>query len=345
MAEGRLPEEFSVCNRQPPRFPKNLIVMLPIISKLFVAVRFLASDVKRRNPWWLSARIAFSHRRLERLNVGRWTFPVLVLLSCLAAHPVRAQHIHVQTAFTASTGWDLFWYDFESGPFPADYFTQPLPSSARGQIPDDPALTNVLGVAGSPVWTLPQFEASGLPALGLGAQGSADALAGGTIQLRLASFSGPGEFALHSSGAFGETTVYMATKDGLSSADAIGLVFPGGHVHANWSFTRPGAYELGFRAYGIVVATGQPTNSAVTVFRFRVADLKRPMIQVERTDDRQAVRLRVLAEAQTPLRLDVSSNAVDWTPWTNLWLPSTEWSVHVTNLPSLRFFRAVHTLP
>lgn len=323
-----------MCNRQPPRFHQPLVVMLPNSSE----TRTVAADVRRRNPQWPSVRTASPRRPLH-------AFHCLVLLASFALVSARAQHIHVQAAFTQAAGWDLFWYDFESGAFPADVFAQPLPSAALGRIPDDSALTNALGPAGSPVWTLPQFEANGLPSLGLGAQGSAGALVGGSLQLRLATFSGPGHFALHSAGTFGETTVHIATKDGLSETDALGLIFPGGHVHANWSFTRPGEYQLGFQARGLAASTGQPTNSAVTVFRFRVAGLQPPVLQIEPLPASPGYRLRTLAEPRTPLRIDVSTNGVAWTAWTNLWTSGPEWTADVPGNAPIRFFRALHPIP
>jgi surface-anchored protein len=254
-----------------------------------------------------------------------------------------AQHLHLQAQFQTGSGWSLFWHDFDAGAFPADAFTQPLGADSRQRMVAVPALNDALVPPDHAVWTLPQFATGDLPSLGLGTQGTAGTLAGGTLRMRLATFAGPGAFALHTSGTFGETTVLIATRDGLDATDAVTLGFPGGHEHANWSFTRPGLYELGFVAEGTLASTGQPTNSAVTVFRFRVVEPVPPRLTILRSAGQ--VVLSAESEPNLPLRLD---SAVEPGAWS---LGSVHWSVNGllswTNSASdpVRFFRLSVPLP
>jgi surface-anchored protein len=265
------------------------------------------------------------------------------LLFAWTSSVAQAQHLHVQVQFNTASGWSLFWQDFDSGPFPADAHTQPLGTAARRRMVADPALTDVLVGADHAVWTLPQFDEPNLPSLGVGSQGTPGALVGGSLRLRLASFVGPGHFALHTSGTFGDTTVIMATQDGLDASDALAVSFPGGHIHANWSFTRPGLYELGFVAEATLASTGQPTNSAVTVFRFRVVEPAPPRLTIHREAERVVVTAE--AEPNLPLRLD---SAVEPDAWS---LGSLHWSANGllswTNSASApaRFFRVAIPLP
>ena len=307
--------------------------MKPFVLSVEAKSPSATADVGRRSGWGVGEMVA-SPRRLCLIG---W------LLFFWATDCARAQHLHVQVQFNTASGWSLFWQDFDAGAFPADAHTQPLGSVARRRMAADPALTNVLAAPDHAAWTLPQFDEPGLPSLGLGSQGAPGAFAGGSLRLRLASFTGPGHFALHTSGTFGETHVHMATRDGLDAGDALTLSFPGGHEHANWSFTRPGLYELGFVAEGTLASTGQPTNSSVTIFRFRVAEIAPPRLRIVEQGDRQIIVVE--SEANLPLRLETATELPHWSGVTNRWQMDPSWSW--TNIlgGSPRFFRVSHPLP
>lgn len=252
-----------------------------------------------------------------------------------------AQHIHIQTSYTTSAGWDVFWYDFDSGAFPAADYTPVVVAAARGRISHDSVLINALGAVGNPVWTLPQVQTPELPAFGIGTQGNGS-FAGGQIQLRLATFSGPGNFAIYTSGPFGEANLVLATRDGLNASDTIILSMPGGHLHVNWVFTRPGLYRLGWRAEGILAA-GLQTNSAVVSFQFRVADPAPPRLSLTLAGAFQ--RLTVETEGNLPLQLEATTNLTHWTALTNFWLQPIGWTWTNTATGPNRFYRAVNNFP
>lgn len=276
-------------------------------------------------------------------TVARRTFFLLLSLIALLS-TARAQHLHIQTSFTTAAGWDVFWHDFDSGDFSAADYTPRLTASMRQKIPALAALTNVLGRVGDPVWILPEAATASAPSIGFGTQGSG--LSGGQIRLRLASFSGPGDFAMFANDPFGDAQIYAATRDGLGPEDGVTLGYPGGHTHLNLAFSRPGLYRLGWRAEGTITVTGQATNSPTVVFSFLVAPPAAPRLRLLGTNAASGLLvLSVESEPGLPIRIDTSTNAAVWSPWTNLGPASADWSVTVTNLPPSQFFRAVHPIP
>lgn len=269
------------------------------------------------------------------------TTTIILLLKLLALAPGAAQHIHIQTSFSPSAGWNIFWYDFDAGAFPAGDFTQPVTKAARGQIPNDPVLTNALGTTGNPVWILPQVETSELPSLGLGTQGSGS-FVGGQISLRLVSFTGPGHLAIYTLDGFGGAQMLVTTRDGLSSADAIPQSFPAGHMHVNWAFTRPGLYQLGWRAEGTLTG-GTFTNSSVVNFQFQVTPPGPPILALTLTNGWQ--HLRVQCEGNLPLSVETSTNLTSWRVFTNLWSSASIWEFVSPAQPAPVFYRAGHYFP
>lgn len=265
----------------------------------------------------------------------------LGVLALILGFTAQAQHIHVQTAYTTAAGWDIFWYDFDSGSYAATDYVPVVISAARGQIPNNQVLTNALGAAGDPVWILPEVQAPALPFLGFGTQGQGSFL-GGQIRVRLATYSGPGHFAIYSFGPFGEVNLHIATRDGLAFSDALPLSYPGGHVHVNWAFTRPGLYELGLRTEGTLV-DGRFTNSTVTVFKFQVQAIEPPRLELSADNGWQ--KLRVATEGNVPLSVDISRNLTSWATLTNLWLRESVWTWTQPNSNANCFYRASHLTP
>jgi surface-anchored protein len=166
-----------------------------------------------------------------------------------------------------------------------------VPEVAAVQVPEDPRYTAFLGAAGTTLWILPQTQDPSLLFAGTSTENktsqtgwtgfgvSSDFLTRGVpsatfrnnqITLALADFSGPGDFHLYSTNAFGDPTVFFDTSDGLSLADSR-IFSAGNHVHFNWAFSEPGEYEVALQAFGTLNAGSQFTESDVTTFRFVVA--------------------------------------------------------------------------
>lgn len=296
----------------------------------------VAADVRKQSLRTATNDSASSYRRLRTFRAG-------LLGAWLAVFSVRAQHLHIQTSFTATTGWDVFWYDFDAGAFAAGDYSPTLTSSMRLAIPAMAGLTNALGHAGDPVWVLPEVQTPAAPSIGFGTQGSG--LSGGQVRLRLASFSGPGDFAMFGNGPFGDAQIHAATRNGLGQEDGLALNFPGDHTHLNLAFNRPGLYQLGWRAEGTLAATGQSTNSPVVIFSFQVAPPAAPRLRLETGPAPGSFILNVESETELPLRIDTSTDALQWTGLTNFWSTTSAATLLLTDTLDALFLRASHPIP
>lgn len=115
-------------------------------------------------------------------------------------------------------------------------------AAAAAPIPAAPGFA-FLGQAGLYVFILPQAEVGGLPFVGLNTEELDPATIAGDIQLELVSVEGPGAFFLYETDSFGQPQLLL---DGTTEpGDSLNLP-SGSHRHANWAFTQPGHYELGF---------------------------------------------------------------------------------------------------
>lgn len=160
---------------------------------------------------------------------------------------------------------------------------------AEVEIPDDFRYT-FLGAPGDTSWILPQSQDPALLYAGISTENKtsqsgwssdgvgssllvrgvpASVFNGNKVTLHLETFSGPGDFHLYSTDAFGNPTVYFDTADGLSSLDFRELT-PSNHVHFNWAFSEPGEYFVGLRASGTRVSGNLFLESDVTTFHFTV---------------------------------------------------------------------------
>jgi surface-anchored protein len=130
---------------------------------------------------------------------------------------------------------------------------------------------NFLGVsAGIPVWTLPEVEDVSKPFYGLGSEELVPAHFTGDLTFKLLSVvSAPvgGDFSLWRDDG-GSPLVRFATSDGVTGSDSF-LLTPGDHEHYNWSFTRPGVYELEFMVSGTHGVDG--FGSDTQTYTFEVA--------------------------------------------------------------------------
>ena len=160
--------------------------------------------------------------------------------------------------------------------------------ASKVEVPDDSRYA-FLGPEGREVYILPQTQEPDMLFLGtssenkttqLGWQGvgvasnllvrgfSTGTFSGNRVNLRLATFSGPGNFFLYSTNTFGDPTIIYNTANGLSLDDNR-QQSPGNHSHFNWAFTEPGEYTIGLRASATTV-NSVFTESDLTEFRFNV---------------------------------------------------------------------------
>ena len=117
-------------------------------------------------------------------------------------------------------------------------------------------------------WVLPQNQETGKLFLGIESQAFPSRLepwnpnqpakqassTGRWLRIRLVGMRGPagGQFSLFQ---FGSTApvVYMSTANGGIDLDDCVFVTSGAHDHFNWSFSKPGLYELDFRVASQVI--------------------------------------------------------------------------------------------
>ncbi len=132
-----------------------------------------------------------------------------------------------------------------------------------------------LGDSGDDVWILPQTETPGVLFLGFGAEEINPADFVGDITLSLVGVTGPGDFKLYQTDAFGAPTLYMDSSDGFVS-DSVSLS-PGGHAHYNLAFTAEGLYEVVFVASGVLNdGFNTPTASDPTTYHFGINQVPEP---------------------------------------------------------------------
>lgn len=162
--------------------------------------------------------------------------------------------------------------------------------AARVEVPDDPRYTDFLGPAGTSLWILPQGQETGVLYAGFSTENKASqtgwsgfgvtsplltrgvatgAFKNNQVTVSLVGFSGPGNFHLYSTDAFGNPTISFDTSNGLDFSDAR-IFTPGNHAHFNWAFSEPGEYALMLQASGTLEVGNELSESDVTTFRFVV---------------------------------------------------------------------------
>jgi surface-anchored protein len=157
-------------------------------------------------------------------------------------------------------------HDKTAGPVvqrdPGDVVLRALPAS-QTTVPSGPAYS-FLGAPGSPVWILPQTQNPSLLWPGWNTDDiPVGVFVGNSVKWALKSVSGPGQFALYTVGQFGAVNVLFNSSDGISGADELNVAVPS-HTHANWAFSAPGTYSVGFELSGNRVAGGSSTTGIVT---------------------------------------------------------------------------------
>lgn len=153
------------------------------------------------------------------------------------------------------------------------------------------AMFDFIGIGpGQPYWLLPQVERPQVLYLGtgteevdpddpaLGAYIETDPRVNNTdpfvwVRFELLGYVGPGHVAGWQNTDDGPL-VWFASSDGISSDDVI-LTVADSERHLNWSFTRPGIYDLRFRA-STRLADGSVLSSHEETFRFGVEAVPEP---------------------------------------------------------------------
>ncbi|GAA3685318.1 hypothetical protein GCM10022267_85130 [Lentzea roselyniae] len=132
-------------------------------------------------------------------------------------------------------------------------------SASKTTVPASSAYS-FLGSPGSPVWILPQSQASGILWPGFSTEGvPTGVLQGNSVTAKLISITGPADFSTYTTNAFGTPTVWFDSGNGLPDSRAVAV---NTHSHANWAFEAAGTYTLVFEvtattSAGTAVSTGQ----------------------------------------------------------------------------------------
>ncbi|GAA0621839.1 hypothetical protein HPO96_28760 [Kribbella sandramycini] len=138
---------------------------------------------------------------------------------------------------------------------------------AQIAVPNDPAYA-FLGAPGSPAWVLPQVQDPELLWPGIGSEEIASGVfTNDALKVTLVGVTGPADFSIFTTDAFGTPTRLADSGNGLP--DAINTT-AGGHLHANWAFEAAGTYKLKFKVSGTLAATGKKVTSTVATYTFKV---------------------------------------------------------------------------
>jgi len=254
-----------------------------------------------------------------------------------------ANHVHLQVAWRAD-GLVLGIYDFEAGSFAADAYPFIIGNAGMKLIPASAAFA-FLGEPGATFFALPQDENLNLPFLGIGVDNvSNGTFSGNQVNLRLTALAGPGQFALYEVNAFGQPTLRMNSRDGLSpSGDAIDLP-TGAHVHLNWAFNTPGEYQLTFVAEATRVAGNQPIVTAPATYHFRVLPPPAARLALARKGVDQFT-LHVNSRTGARLRLIESPDLITWATNASWLLSAPEWQTNLSASPGANYWRAEEIFP
>ncbi|WP_083750807.1 choice-of-anchor M domain-containing protein [Kribbella sp. ALI-6-A] len=200
-----------------------------------------------------------------RVLIGAAAATLMTLLSVAPAHAattISQGHVDALDVDWTGTALTLDLRDGTVTPAvdrnPADVVLNAVAAS-KTTVPSGSAYA-FLGTPGSPVWILPQSQASAIVWPGLSTEGvPSGALQGNTVNVRLVSATGPAGVSLYTTSSLGTPTVWYDSGNGLPDNRS----FPvNTHAHANWAFEAAGTYTLVFEATattaaGAAVTTGQ----------------------------------------------------------------------------------------
>ncbi|HCT77457.1 MAG TPA: hypothetical protein DGT23_12860 [Micromonosporaceae bacterium] len=149
---------------------------------------------------------------------------------------------------------------------PADVILS-VPAGAIVTVPNDSRFS-FLGTPGAQVWILPQSQKAGLLWLGWNTLGvPSGVLQGNNLQLKLTAVTGPDDFAVYTTGAFGAPTVIFDSGNGLPDSKTVNV---NTHAHANWAFEAAGTYTVTFEVTG-VRTDGSAVSSGPIAYTFVVS--------------------------------------------------------------------------
>ncbi|MCT1558102.1 choice-of-anchor M domain-containing protein [Helcobacillus massiliensis] len=152
-----------------------------------------------------------------------------------------------------------------------------VPDAAQLPVPDGEEYAFLGAQAGEKVWTIPQTEIPGVVWLGWNTQDPAVVQeAPDGITLRFTGIQGPGRLTLFlQPGNFAPPQLLVDGEKLAGGAAQDVFVETNTHTHANWVFTKPGAYTV-----GVEVLPGRPDSGAdpvaAGVLRFAVGDATAP---------------------------------------------------------------------
>ncbi len=228
---------------------------------------------------------------------------------------------------------------------PEDTVLQLLPSS-RATIPAGEQWS-FLGQAGASFYQVTQRQQAGLLWPGWSTESIPLSATEAGVDWRLTDITGPGEFALYETGAFGEPSILFNTRDGITAADAL-TIPKNTHAHGSWAFSAQGNYCLAFER-SATLASGTDVSDefvlAIAVGRAdvmrvdpgacftepddRPSDVDRTPIPEDEMTDAAAGPVRVLDKTDgfTPGQLvSVQVGAGHADAWVSVWLHSDpEW--------------------
>ena len=224
-------------------------------------------------------------------------------------------HTDVGIVYEDNT-WNLHIGRHEDSP-PAEYapseaILQVAPA-AKTSIPANPTF-RFLGESGASIYVLPEVQNPALLFLGLGTEELASGLfLNDQVTLSLKAVTGPGQFFVYDVGALGTPTVFMNSRDGSSSDDAVTLT-AGGHRHVNWAFNAPGSYQVTFEASGTLATDNQFTSSGPVTYTFKVLG-ELPWLQLVQTSN--LLHLRWQSELNVSYQIQNCADVVagNWTDW------------------------------
>ncbi|MDR2253929.1 MAG: TIGR03773 family transporter-associated surface protein, partial [Bifidobacteriaceae bacterium] len=224
---------------------------------------------------------------------------------------------------------------------PAETVLQLLPSS-RTTVPQGSQWA-FLGSPGSPFYQVAQRAQPGLLWPGWSTEEIPPSATREGVAWRLSDATGPGEFILYQTGAFGVPQVLFNTRDGITAADAFEIPKLT-HAHGSWAFSAQGNYCLAFER-SATLASGQAVSDgfvlAIAVGRADVmrvdpaacftapddqpADPDRTPISEDDLTDANAGPVRVLDKAAGFISgqlVSVQAGAAHADEWMSVWLHS-----------------------
>lgn len=214
----------------------------------------------------------------QAASLGLW-----LAFGLVATHQINAQttltsgHTDIGIVYEEDA-WNLHIGRHEDSPpveySPSEALLEVCPAAATS-VPTN-AVFSFLGEAGSPIYILPQTDNPLLLFLGFGTEELPSGLfLDDHVKLSLRSVRGPGQFCVYEIGALGLPTVFMNSRDGITTNDSL-ILTAGGHRHVNWAFSMPGTYEVDFDASGTLATNNQFTASGPVTYTFKVVSKSSP---------------------------------------------------------------------